>query len=210
MNILVACEESQSVCKAFRAKGREAYSCDVQECSGGHPEWHILGDALNAVESEQVVTMDGKTHYIGKWELLIAHPPCTYLSNAGAKHLYPKGVLNEDRLKKGLVAKEFFMRFWQADIPKIAIENPIPSRIYELPKYTQTIQPYYFGHPFKKKTCLWLKNLPVLQPTNMIDVEKCQSTKIAGNWFNIGGKDRQKNRAKTFEGVAAAMAEQWG
>jgi len=210
MNILVACEESQRVCVAFREKGHEAYSCDIQECSGGHPEWHILGDALNAIESEQVVTMDGETHYVGKWDLLIAHPPCTYLSNAGARFLYPKGVLNEDRLKKGLDAKNFFLRFWQADIPKIAIENPIPSRIYGLPKYTQTIQPYYFGHPFKKKTCLWLKKLPALQPTNIIPVEKCQSTKIAGNWFNIGGKDRQKNRAKTFEGIAAAMAQQWG
>ena len=210
MNILVACEESQRVCVAFREKGHEAYSCDVQMCSGGHPEWHILGDALNAVESERVVTIDGKTHYVGKWDLLIAHPPCTYLSNAGARFLYPKGVLNEDRLKKGLVAKDFFLRFWQADIPKIAIENPIPSRIYGLPKYTQTIQPYFFGHPFKKKTCLWLKNLPTLRPTNIISVENCQSTKIAGNWFNIGGKDRQKNRAKTFEGIATAMAEQWG
>ena len=210
MTILVACEESQRVCIAFREKGHKAYSCDVQICSGGHPEWHILGDALNAIESEQVVTMNGETHYVGKWDLLIAHPPCTYLSNAGAKHLYPKGVLNEDRLKKGIAAKDFFLHFWQADIPKIAIENPIPSRVYGLPKYTQTIQPYYFGHPFKKKTCLWLKNLPLLQPTNMIAVEKCQSTKIAGNWFNIGGKDRQKNRAKTFEGIAAAMAEQWG
>ena len=210
MKVLVACEESQRVCVAFRERGHEAYSCDVQMCSGGHPEWHILGDALNAIESEQVVTMDGETHYVGKWDLLIAHPPCTYLSNAGAKHLYPKGVLNEDRLKKGIAAKDFFLRFWQADVPKIAIENPIPSRIYGLPKYTQTIQPYFFGHPFKKKTCLWLKNLPLLQPTNMIDVEKCQSTKIAGNWFNIGGNDRQKNRAKTFEGIAAAMAEQWG
>ena len=210
MKVLVACEESQRVCVAFRRKGHEAYSCDIQECSGGHPEWHIFGDALEALKGGQITTMDGVTHDVCKWDLLIAHPPCTYLSNAGARFLYPKGVLNEDRLKKGIVAKDFFLSFWQADIPKIAVENPIPSRIYGLPKYTQTIQPYYFGHPFKKKTCLWLKNLPVLQPTNIISVEKCQSTKIAGNWFNTGGKDRQKNRAKTFEGIAAAMAEQWG
>lgn len=211
MKVLVACEESQRVCVAFREKGHEAYSCDIQNCSGGHPEWHIKCNVLKIISGNTLfVTCDWVTHRIDKWDLLIAHPPCTYLSNAGARFLYPKGVLNEDRLKKGLAAKDFFLRFWQADIPKIAIENPIPSRIYGLPKYTQTIQPYYFGHPFKKKTCLWLKNLPALQPTNIISVEKCQSTKIAGNWFNIGGKDRQKNRAKTFEGIAAAMAEQWG
>ena len=144
MKVLVACEESQEVCKAFRAKGHEAYSCDIQEPSGGHPEWHIFGDALKAIEGGQVVTMDGVTHDIGKWDLLIAHPPCTYLSNAGARFLYPKGVLNEQRLRKGLMAKDFFLRFLWADIPKIAVENPIPSSVYCLPKYTQTIQPYQF------------------------------------------------------------------
>lgn len=210
MKVLVACEESQEVCKAFRAKGHEAYSCDIQEPSGGHPEWHILGDALKAVEGGQVVTMDGVTHDVGKWDLLIAHPPCTYLSNAGARFLYPKGVLNEERLRKGLMAKDFFLRFWWADIPKIAVENPIPSSVYCLPKYTQTIQPYQFGHPFKKKTCLWLKGIPELKPTNEIPVEQCESTKVAGNWFNHGGKDRQANRAKTFPGIAKAMAETWG
>lgn len=106
MKVLVACEESQEVCKAFRAKGHEAYSCDIQEPSGGHPEWHILDDALKALEVGQVVTMDGITHEVGKWDLLIAHPPCTYLSNAGARFLYPKGVLNEQRLRKGLMAKD--------------------------------------------------------------------------------------------------------
>lgn len=111
MKVLIACEESQEVCKAFRAKGHEAYSCDIQEPSGGHPEWHILGDALKAIEGGQVVTMDGVTHDVGKWDLLIAHPPCTYLSNAGARFLYPKGVLNEQRLRKGLMAKDFFLHF---------------------------------------------------------------------------------------------------
>ena len=142
MKVLVACEESQEVCKAFRAKGHEAYSCDIQEPSGGHPEWHILGDALKAIDGGQVVTMDGVTHDIGKWDLLIAHPPCTYLSNAGARFLYPKGVLNEQRLRKGLMAKDFFLHFLWADIPKSEVENPIPSSVYCLPKYTQTIQPY--------------------------------------------------------------------
>ena len=143
-----------------------------------------------------------------KWDLIIAHPPCTYLSNAGARHLYPKGVLNENRIKKGLAAKEFFMMFYNANCPRIAIENPTPSKIYELPPYTQVIQPYQFGHPYSKRTCLWLKDLPLLVATNIVEVS--QSTKVAGNWFNKGGKERQKNRAKTFPGIAKAMADQWG
>lgn len=194
MKVLVACEESQRVCIAFRAKGHEAYSCDIEPCSGGHPEWHIQDDVLKHLNED--------------WDLIIAHPPCTYLSNAGARFLYPKGVLNEERYKKGLEAKEFFMKLYNADCPKICIENPVSSTIYKLPKYTQEIQPYYFGHPFKKKTRLWLKGLEPLKPTNIVEVS--ESTKIAGNWFNKGGKERQKNRSKTFEGIAKAMAEQWG
>ena len=206
--VLIACEESQTVCKAFRDRGFEAYSCDIQEPSGNHPEWHILGDALEAIKAEKITTMDDKVHYIGKWDLLIAHPPCTYLSNAGARFLYPNGKLNEERLAKGMVAKDFFMHFYNSNCNRIAIENPIPSKVYCLPPYTQTIQPWMFGHPVQKKTCLWLKGLPKLQPTNI--VEERQITKIPGNWFNRGGKERQKNRAKTFPGIAEAMAEQWG
>ena len=212
MNVLVACEESQAVCKEFRKKGHDAYSCDLFECSGGHPEWHIKGDVLPLLNGDcSFTTMDGQVHSVsGQWDMIIAHPPCTYLSNAGARFLYPKGVLNEDRLKLGLVAKEFFMKIYNADCEKIAIENPVPSKVYELPKYTQTIQPYEFGHPYQKKTCLWLKGLKPLQPTDILPKEKRQSTKIAGNWFNKGGKERQKNRAKTFPGIAKAIAEQWG
>ena len=222
MKILVACEESQRVCTAFRERGHEAYSCDIIECSGGHPEWHIQGDVL-AVLNPTIVqdgydneflgikfaTCDGFVHYIeGKWDMIIAHPPCTYLSNAGARFLYPKGVLNEERLQKGLEAKQFFMNFYTAKCEKICIENPIPSKIFGLPKYTQTVQPYEHGHPIQKKTCFWLKGLEPLKPSNI--VQERQSTKIAGNWFNKGGKERQKNRAKTFPGIAQAMAEQWG
>lgn len=210
MKVLVACEESQTVCKAFRARGHEAYSCDLQEPSGGHPEWHILGDALLSLRGGKIITMDGQTHDVGKWDMLIAHPPCTYLSNAGARHLYPKGVLNEERLRMGLKAKDFFLHFLWADIPKVAVENPIPSSVFCIEPYSQVIQPYMFGHPFKKKTCLWLKGLPELLPTDLIPKENCESTKVAGNWYNIGGKDRQKNRSKTFPGIAKAMAEQWG
>lgn len=194
MKVLVACEESQRVCIAFRERGHEAYSCDIEPCSGGHPEWHIQDDVLKHLDED--------------WDLIIAHPPCTYLSNAGARFLYPKGVLNEERYKKGLEAKEFFMQLYNADCPKICVENPVSSKIYNMPKHTQEIQPFEFGHPFKKKTRLWLKGLEPLKPTNI--VEASESTKIAGNWFNKGGKERQKNRSKTFEGIAKAMAKQWG
>ena len=211
MKILVACEESQAVTAELRKLGHEAYSCDIIECSGGHPEWHIMQDVLPLLSGNcEFTTCDGQAHKVeGKWDLLIAHPPCTFLSNAGARYLYPKGVLNKSRYASGIKAREFFMKFYNADCDRIAIENPIPSKIYQLPKYTQTIQPYEHGHNFSKKTCLWLQGLPKLKPTNIISKDKVQSTKIAGNWFNKGGLDRQKNRAKTFPGIAKAMAEQW-
>lgn len=194
IRVLVACEESQRVCTAFRERGFEAYSCDVQDCSGGHSEWHIKGDVTPLLQQ--------------KWDLIIAHPPCTFLSNAGARHLYAGGVLNEERLRKGIQASQFFLRFYYANCEHIAIENPVPSTVYCLPKYTQVIQPWMFGHPVQKKTCLWLHNLPELQPTDITG--KRESTKVSGNWFNSGGKERQKNRSKTFPGIAKAMAEQWG
>lgn len=209
MKILVACEESQAVTIELRKLGYEAYSCDIEPCSGGHLEWHLQQDVIPLLNGDcEFKTIDGIEHYIeGKWDMIIAFPPCTYLSNAGARHLYPKGVLNKERYKKGLQAKEFFMKFYNADCSRIAIENPIPSKIYDLPKHSQVIQPYQFGHPFKKRTQLWIKGLPKLIPTETIEVS--ESTKIPGNWFNKGGKDRQKNRAKTFPGIAKAMAEQW-
>jgi len=219
MKILIACEESQTVCKAFREKGHEAYSCDILPCSGGRPEWHIQGDVLEHLDKD--------------WDMMIAHPPCTYLSNAGARFLYPKGKLNEERYKKGLEGKDFFMKLLNANIPKICVENPVSSKIFNLPKCTQEIQPYQFGHPYTKKTRLWLKNLPLLKYTNEIKPQSAyissntggkkrgqkyqvintlvESTKIAGNWFNKGGtKERQMARSKTFTGIAKAMAEQWG
>ena len=192
MKILVACEFSGVVREAFAARGHDAWSCDLEPTD--IPGQHYQGDVLEFINEG--------------WDMMIAHPPCTYLSNAGARFLYPKKQLNQDRLKLGMEAKEFFMKLYNANIERIVVENPIPSKIYGLPQYTQTIQPYEYGHPFQKKTCLWLKNVPELQPTNI--VSNRQSTKVAGNWFNKGGKDRQKNRAKTFEGIAKAMAEQWG
>ena len=210
MRILVACEESQAVTTEFRKLGHEAYSCDVVECSGGHNEWHIMQDVLPLLGGHcEFKTVDGVSHSIdGKWDMIIAFPPCTYLSNAGARFLYPKGKLNNERLQKGLAAKEFFMNFYNSDCDCIAIENPTPSKIYGLPEKTQVIQPYQFGHPFTKRTQLWLRGVPKLKPTNEVDIK--QSTKIPGNWFNKGGKERQKNRAKTFPGIAKAMAQQWG
>lgn len=153
MKVLVACEESQEVCMAFRARGHEAYSCDIIECSGGHPEWHIIRDASEIINGRcSFVTSDGEEHEIlGTWDLLIAHPPCTFLSNAGARWLYKGGELNQERYQKGLSAKEFFMKFYNADCPRIVIENPIPSSVYEMPQYTQTVQPYEHGEPWSKK-----------------------------------------------------------
>lgn len=220
MKILVACEESQAVCKAFRERGHEAYSADVQPCSGGFPEWHILGDVLPYINGNRTfTTCDGIQHTIaGTWDILIAHPPCTYLSNAGACRLYPrKGVLNKERYAEGLKAREFFMKFYDADCPRICIENPIPSRIYRLPKYTQIVQPYEYGHPFSKKTCFWLKGLPELTPTEILTEYKpyvsCGTSRNKGNPDKAGvsrAGGASKIRSKTFPGIAAAMAEQWG
>ena len=217
MKVLVACEESQEVCKAFRERGHEAYSCDIQEPSGGHPEWHILGDAADIVSRPigVVTTMDGKTHSVD-WDLLIAHPPCTYLSNAGARHLWKGHQLQADRVMLGIKARDFFMKFYRSSIPLVAVENPIPSKVFAMPPYTQTIQPYEFGHPYTKRTCLWLKNLPPLKPTNI--VEPAATWCPSGSYSHKHGAqhrgmfttDRAKNRAKTFPGIAAAMAEQWG
>lgn len=193
MKILVACEESQAVTKELRLLGHEAYSCDIEPCSGGHPEWHLQVDALELLKMQ--------------WDMILAFPPCTYLSNAGAKHLFRGGQLNQERYQKGLEAKAFFMAFLEADCSHIAVENPVSSRIYQMPPHSQEIQPWQFGHPVQKKTRLWLKGLPPLIPAEIVSPDcGCHE---AGTWFMKGGKDRQKNRAKTFPGVARAMAEQW-
>ena len=216
INVLVACEESQRVCMAFRERGFNAYSCDIQECSGGHSEYHILGDAVKALDAGEITTMDGTTHDIPKWDLLIAHPPCTYLSNAGARHLWKGHQLQADRVMLGIKARDFFMEFYRANIPLVAVENPVPSKIFVMPKYSQIIQPYHFGHPYTKRTCLWLKNLPPLEPTNI--VEPTETWCPSGSYSHKHGEqhkgmfttDRAKNRAKTFPGIAKAFAEQWG
>lgn len=210
MKVLVACEESQEVCKAFRALGHEAYSCDIQDCSGGHPEWHIKGDCLPLLNGncEFVTCGGGGRTMIDKWDLIIAHPPCTKTSNAGAKHLWRGHKLNIKRYYEGLCGKALFMAIWAADCEKVVVENPIPSAIFDFPKPTQIIQPYEYGHPVSKKTLLWERGVEPLKPSNIVQPEaNCHD---AGTWFMKGGKERQKNRSKTFPGIAKAMAEQWG
>lgn len=151
--------------------GHEAYSCDTQEPSGGHPEWHIKGDALEAVKGGVIVTMDGKAHEVGKWDLLIAHPPCTYLTVASVVWLFDHEGKIKDyaRMEKGWQARAFFMALYEADIPHIAVENPVPLKCFALPAYIQRIEPYFFGDPWKKRTCLWLKGLPELKLTQVVE-----------------------------------------
>lgn len=217
MKILIACEESQTVCREMRRLGHECYSADIQEPSGGHPEWHILGDVLPIINGRcRFKTMDGSEHEVsGRWDMIIAHPPCTYLSNAGARHLYKGGVLNQERYARGLEAKEFFLMFYNAQCDRIAIENPTPSRIYDLPDKTQVINPYQFGHPYTKRTQLWLKGLKPLKPTNIVEPERtwCPSGSYSGKRNDkhrgVFTRDRAKSRSKTFPGIAKAMAEQW-
>lgn len=229
MKILVACEESQAVTTELRRLGHEAYSCDILDCSGGHPEWHIKDDVLPLLRPTMnfqglsaefygvyFQTCDGARHYItGKWDMIIAFPPCTYLTNAGARHLWKGHVLNQERYQKGLEAKAFFMEFYNADCPMICIENPTPSRVYELPQPTQTIQPWMFGHKFTKRTNLWLKGLPPLAATDIVEPERtwCPSGSYSGKHEDkhrgMFTKDRARQRSKTFPGIAKAMAEQW-
>lgn len=219
MNVLVACEESQRVCTAFRERGHTAWSCDILLCSGGHPEWHILGDCLPLLNGDcEFTTEAGGLHVQnGEWDLIIAHPPCTYLTNASAVRMRVDGKIVQERFLKMQEARDFFYRFLFADCERIAIENPVPMKLCRLPKYTQIIQPWMFGEPWSKRTCLWLRGLPELVPTDIV-------TEGVQPWVNGGCKDahgnyrryqgrRERdpvNRAKTFPGIARAMAEQWG
>lgn len=218
MRVLIACEESQVVTAAYRKRGHEAYSCDIIECSGGHPEWHIMGSCLPLLNGFCTFqTMDGATHTIdGRWDMIIAFPPCTKTSNAGARHLWKGGKLNIQRYYEGLCGKALFLAIWAADCDRVVIENPTPSKVFEYPEPTQAIQPFQFGHPFTKKTLLWERGVPPLKPTNIVEPERtwCPSGSYSGkhNEKNRGmfTTDRAKNRSKTFTGVGDAMAEQWG
>lgn len=203
MRVLVACEESQEVCKAFRALGHEAYSCDIEPCSGGHPEWHLQCDALELLKM--------------RWDMIIAHPPCTYLTNAGNKWF--KAEFKErfpDRENQREAAVSFFMAFWTADCPRVAIENPQGIMSSRFRKPDQYIEPYMFGDAEKKKTGLWLRGLPTLTPTEVVEpvIIECASGAREPRWhmetMHLPPKERSKARSKTFPGIARAMAEQWG
>lgn len=201
LKIVVICEESQTVTKEFRQLGHEAYSADIQECrEDGNKDWHIKGDATVLLSE--------------KWDLIIAHPPCTYMSKAGARWMYPTaGNLSKERFEKSQDAKAFFLKCLNANSKYIAVENPVPLKIVGLPIHSQAIQPFEYGHEFSKKTLLWLKGLPNLKPTKIVDDYKPYLPS------NTGGKKRgqsymfknisQKESSKTFSGIAKAMAEQW-
>lgn len=192
LNVLVACEESQEVCKAFRDLGHNAFSCDLQDCSGGHPEWHIKGDAI-----EQA--------YSGNYNLMIAHPPCTFIANSGVRwlNIVDGKPTNKERWQNMLWAGQFFRSLLSAPIEHICAENPIPHKYAGVPKCSQIIQPWQFGHGETKATCLWLKGLPLLTPTNIVDGREQRIWKLPP------GPERAKQRSKTFPGIAKAMAEQW-
>jgi hypothetical protein len=204
MKILVACEESQSVTKAFRARGHEAYSCDILDCSGGHPEWHIQGDVLSELKKD--------------WDMVLAFPPCTHLAVSGAAHFAAKQA--DGRQQEGI---DFFLEFTKLDhVPRVAIENPIGimSKIYRKPN--QIIQPYQFGEDASKRTCLWLKGLPNLIETNRVQgrMVTTPSGKVVERWANqcsnyghdktAPSPERSRIRSKTYSGIANAMADQWG
>lgn len=228
MNILIACEESQRVCIAFRDKGHRAFSCDIQPCSGGHPEWHIHEDVLPILNGNcDFQTQDGATHSIeGEWDLIIAHPPCTYLTVAANK-LYDINKYGEkaiQRLDDREKAVEFFMKFVEANCQHKAIENPIGVMSTRYRKPDQIIQPYQYGHPVRKSTCLWLFGLPQLMSTEVVDFECIHSGGKSGGYSGNLWVVRDENgkalpygcprvsiaRSKTYPGIATAMAEQWG
>ena len=219
--ILIACEESQAVCKEFRMLGHEAYSADIQEPSGGHPEWHIKGDCIPLLDGDCTFkTMDNVTHQIdGKWDMIIAFPPCTYLTVTGNRwfNVEKYGYKALERLKNRYEASEFFMTIVNADCKHIAIENPIGIMSTWYKKPSQIIQPYYFGDNARKSTCLWLKGLPLLTPTNIVEpiIIKYKNGKGTDNpWhmdtMKLPPSERAKQRSKTFPGIAHAMAQQWG
>lgn len=221
MKILVACEESQRVTMEFRARGHEAYSCDIIDCSGGHPEWHIKEDVLPLLNGNcEFKTEDGTTHEVnGKWDMIIAFPPCTYLTVTGNRwfNVERYGEKALKRIEDRKDAIKFFLSFANADCDRIAIENPVGVMSSEWRKPNQIINPWQFGDPFEKKTCVWLKGLPNLEATDVVEIperKQFASGKSMPAWyadaFRLPKEERAKLRSKTFPGIAKAMAEQWG
>lgn len=199
MKVLVACEYSGVVRDAFIARGHEAISCDLLPTDRSGP--HYQGDVMDIIGEN--------------WDLMIAHPPCTYLSRAGARWLHKGGRIDQERLALGMDAKDFFLRLLNAPIPRIAVENPTPLKIFNLPSPTQVIQPYQFGHPYSKRTLLWLKNLPPLQQTNILEeyrpfLPSNTGGAKRGQKATRGVAKDWKEASTTFKGIAEAMASQWG
>ncbi len=231
MNVLIACEESQTVCKAFRKLGVNAYSCDILPCSGDHPEWHFNNDVFEIIKNKGGILQNGETHYIeDTWDLMVAHPPCTYLSVSGARWYYhpeDKDLPTEkrrphpnfpDRAKHREEAVEFFLKLAEADVKRIAIENPIGIISSRWKKPEQIVQPYMFGDEATKTTCLWLKNLPLLEPTDIVGKGErvvLSSGRSLPKWYSdsfhtsISTEMRRTLRSKTFPGFAEAIANQW-
>lgn len=232
INVLIACEESQTVCKEFRALGFNAFSCDILESSGGHPEWHFKQDVLEVIKNKGGTLETGEQYFIeGKWSLMIAHPPCTYLAVSGARWYYhpedkdlpfeqrrphPK-FPNRQQDKKDAI--EFFMALANADIEYIAVENPVGIMNTTYRKPDQIVQPYHFGDAASKSTCLWLKGLPLLDPTDIVDAGEYvtfKSGKRVAKWYadaltnSKTTEERRTLRSKTFTGFAKAIAQQWG
>lgn len=231
-NILIACEESQRVCTEFRKLGFNAYSCDILPCSGGHPEWHFKQDVLQVIKNKGGILETGKEYFIeGEWDLMVAHPPCTFLAVSGAKWFYHPDDKDlpidqrrphpnfPNRAKEREDAAKFFMKLAKANIKHIAIENPVGIMNTRFRKPNQIVQPWQFGDSASKKTCLWLKNLPPLEPTNIVDpgeyIEFGSGRRLA-KWYSDGltktktPEERRIWRSKTFPGFAKAIAEQWG
>lgn len=198
--ILVACEESQTICKAFRENGFIAYSNDLQKCSGGHPEWHIYEDALKVVAGNNAFKLENGelTQTIEKWDLVIGHPPCTYLAKSSAV-AKSKGYQTEQQMRD---AETFFWKMYNANAKHVCIENPVPLKKAIRIPYTQIIQPYDFGHNWSKMTCLWLRDLPPLLPTH--------AKYLHPKSWHYGGSSSSKRRSKSFSGIANAMVQQWG
>lgn len=198
--VLIACEQSQVVCAAFRYLGYEAYSCDLLPCYGGRPDWHIIGDAAQVVKGENMFRLESGERLVvlGKWAMIIAHPPCTMLTHSSAVAL----ASGKHTLEQVEEARCFFMKMLDAPAEFVAVENPAPMKFIGLPRYNQIIQPYDFGHPFSKRVCLWLRGLPPLLPMRAAYTSHEPWLKhCAGN---------SRRRSKTFEGIAEAMAHQWG
>ncbi len=201
INVLIACEESQAECAAFRDRGFNAFSCDIQPCRpSAQPKWHIHDDVTPFLQGKKIFrTQDGELHFVGKWHMIIAHPPCTYLCNVSSVRMVINGVVQQERFEKMLQARAFFYRCLDANAQFVAVENPIPMVRAELPKPDCFIQPYWYGVKYSKKTLYWLKNLPPLMPEliNPIFKEYVRSS-------------RGKYRSRTFPQVARAIAKQWG